>query len=932
MALMNSFYGGRRGASFIIVKNYLDILTMTTDFANGNDFTQVHFDEYVIINNPNKNHPDNGKIFRRGYDYNSSRLISGYVATNSSGTGGWEERNIEAHGAEYIGTIIGPAGKAPLLTITSYADAEARQAEDNFETRQSSGVYSPNGINPGLIPGKEGNTFHDSIEWYCTSVRNDDYGDDTEAYIGFKFPYLVTQMETSWVEPYDANGNKYNANTIFPISRASDDDGSHPYYNKWHLNIPKGIKGDVLRNLKVTTFNDFHDHAIDSNEKTALCRFIKDSETHEWVSQQLYGGDEINYDFFRQQYGYDGEETISALSSFLDGDGNDENQKQILVYEAINYDNKQEGQKIYYYLGDFNQINNVNLENGILTIDFTNDATKQFEMKSIKSIKLGLNSEQEEENSLLEGQLEITYTTNAKQVFQIPWVNGIDYISNDESGLIDLYYTTAGSDEPNFIMRGLKNIENIISLPNGGIKIIYQGGYEQDFPLKTVANIEAKRKYNLPKYKRDTSGKVIYYNYTDDNNIEEGTEVESEAKTIRYTKNQSLDGKPVPLINNQTHEQQTEEVTGIIVTYINGQQELVTDKNNIFNFLEKFEYNEQDGKFTIQQFKDGVEKNLYINYVNSILWDDVNNKLKYGITGNPNASSQINQEIDIPFIQQLDVTDNLDFFVRFSNAWHNGNRRNLVGQEPSWNNIDSVTESAHPRSNANNEDSWYYLGNLFKANVFENIKLFEVGLNWNYGNLKTEVDKLSDTDENIVLKERVDNITEYTDSANDIILEAFNALYPQGIGEQGPSGGLIAYGEDEEIKSLYGFSPVMKDENDNIIIQGGWFFLGTSASGKELIQVGESASTLATGGYLFKTVSDIYQITIEDNINIILSNPMKSIKAGASYTSVINPISQGSLQVIMSGTDITNSCYDSTVRTINIPSVTGDISFRINTG
>mgnify|MGYP007032410312 CR=1 FL=1 len=35
-------------------------------------------------------------------------------------------------------------------------------------------------------------------------------------------------------------------------------------------------------------------------------------------------------------------------------------------------------------------------------------------MKSIKSIKLGLNSEQEEENDLLEGQLEITYTTNAK--------------------------------------------------------------------------------------------------------------------------------------------------------------------------------------------------------------------------------------------------------------------------------------------------------------------------------------------------------------------------------------------------------------------------------------------------------------------------------------------------------------------------------------
>ena len=886
MALMNSFYGGRRGASFVIVKNYQDIPTMVADFARGNDFTEVNYDEYVIINNPNKNHPDNGKLFRRGYDYNSDRKIA-INGNNSS-------EEVEAHGAEYIGTIIGPAGKAPLLTMTSYADAQARQAEDNFETRRSNGQYSPTGVNPGLIPGKEGNTFHDSIEWYCTSVRNDNYGDDTQAYIGFKFPYLVTQLQASWKEPYDTNGNRYNSNSIFPISRASDDDGTHPYYNKWHLDIPKGIKGDTFKNLKVTTYR-------------------------EWLRSLPNSSNRIMYDATQMQ---------QSTETVYEPDQGHQDQA-ILIYKAISYENKQDGQEKYYFLGDFNQISNVNLQNGILTIDFTSDATKQFEMKSIKSIKLGLNSEQED-SGLLEGQLEITYTTNDKQVFQIPWVSKIDYMNNDESGLVDLYYTTAGDDEPKFIMNGLKNIENIISLPNGGIKIIYQGGYEQDFPLKTVANIEAKRKYNLPKYKRDTSGKVIYYNYTDDDNIEEGTEVQSEAKTIRYTKNQSLDGKPVPLINNQTHEQQTEEVTGIIVTYINGQQELVTDKNNIFNFLEKFEYNEQDGKFTIQQFKDGIEKNLYINYVNSILWDEVNNKLKYGITGNPNASSQVNQEIDIPFIQQLDVTDNLDFFVRFSNAWHNGTRRNLIGQEPSWSNIDDTTQSSHPREINNSNDSWYYLGNLFKTNVFENIKLFEVGLNWNYESLKTEVDKLPD--EYNALKERVDNITEWTEQADNIILEAFNALYPQGIGGQGPSGGLIAYGEEEEIKSLYGFSPVLTQDEDNnaIISQGGWFFLGTSASGKELIQVGESASTLATGGYLFRTASDIYQITIVDNTNIVLSNPMKSIKAGASYTSNVSPLSQGVLQIIMSGTDITNSCYDSATRTVSIPSVTGDISFRVN--
>lgn len=136
MAMNNSFYGGRRGASFVIVKNYLDIPSMTADFALGNSFTEVAFEEYVIINNPNKNHPDNGKIFRRWYDYNSNRRIEAHV--NASGAA----IEIEAHGAEYIGTIIGPAGKAPLLTMGAY-DEVKELGDSVFEERRSKGHYSP---------------------------------------------------------------------------------------------------------------------------------------------------------------------------------------------------------------------------------------------------------------------------------------------------------------------------------------------------------------------------------------------------------------------------------------------------------------------------------------------------------------------------------------------------------------------------------------------------------------------------------------------------------------------------------------------------------------------------------------------------------------------------------------------------------------------
>lgn len=117
----NSFYGGRRGASFVIVKRYKTIKDMTKDFSKGANFTQVNFDEYVIIDALKKNDLDNGKIFRRGYDFDSDRLI--YYNTEGEGQNlpeGVDHRTYqtEAYGAEYIGTISGPAGQSPVLKMT----------------------------------------------------------------------------------------------------------------------------------------------------------------------------------------------------------------------------------------------------------------------------------------------------------------------------------------------------------------------------------------------------------------------------------------------------------------------------------------------------------------------------------------------------------------------------------------------------------------------------------------------------------------------------------------------------------------------------------------------------------------------------------------------------------------------------------------------
>ena len=90
----NSFYGGRRGASFIIAKSFKTEEEMIKEFAKGGQYKAVNYDEYVIIDTENKNDITNGKIYRRGYDY-----------TNDMG------------GAEYIGQIVGPAGLGPHAEI-----------------------------------------------------------------------------------------------------------------------------------------------------------------------------------------------------------------------------------------------------------------------------------------------------------------------------------------------------------------------------------------------------------------------------------------------------------------------------------------------------------------------------------------------------------------------------------------------------------------------------------------------------------------------------------------------------------------------------------------------------------------------------------------------------------------------------------------------
>lgn len=109
-----SFYGGKPGVSFVLVKYYETYDAMVADFKKGPEFMDVKFGEYVLINTKNKNDKTNGNVYRRGYEY------------TDSATGG----------AIYIGSIVGPAGPAPAIEVTKYNNIDL----SNYKVKDSKGV------------------------------------------------------------------------------------------------------------------------------------------------------------------------------------------------------------------------------------------------------------------------------------------------------------------------------------------------------------------------------------------------------------------------------------------------------------------------------------------------------------------------------------------------------------------------------------------------------------------------------------------------------------------------------------------------------------------------------------------------------------------------------------------------------------------------
>lgn len=348
---MDSLYGGHQGVSFIIKDSFESIEEAVATCKLGPQYTRCWYGENIIISTPNLNDEDNGKVFNRGLDY-----------TNDMG------------GLVFIAQIVGPAGGTPIFEMgtlqeTKYKstmpieDTDYRKYPIGYETNDSGEIigYELNtsanepiatfpfsqAHHTSLVPGKtaEG-TYNDEILWTWVNVRKANQNADSMFYVGFQIPYLVTEYLSHMVSPYDTSGNLSKN----PTTATRVDDASHPFYSSWDIGVPKGIKGDTMRALRVITPT-----AANRNNIYAPSAITVNSAT---------GAVTIG------NAGYDG----------LDDDIT--NARKILVYDFYYFDNQLNPDPVLIYLGDFNKIDNISLaDDGTLTIDYSHDDNTVFSRK-----------------------------------------------------------------------------------------------------------------------------------------------------------------------------------------------------------------------------------------------------------------------------------------------------------------------------------------------------------------------------------------------------------------------------------------------------------------------------------------------------------------------------------------------------------------------
>ena len=379
---MDSLYGGRPGAPFVIRGTFKSIEEMQKAFKKGPDYKEIWYGEYCIIDTPNKNSFDNGKVFQRGTEY-----------ANADGD------------PKYVGQIVGPQSGVPAFEMTTLEDVKSYakghddkgrkfpvkdQGEPGYETRtwpyqkdeKTVDLYQDWAENvhgndkeikiktftlKDRVAGAERDdsyrikpdTIKDDIEYSWVNIAYP-YGtsDDPESgeglfasaktLVGFKTPYPVEGFTVSSKLPYTDN----EAGIFEDPTRIYEEPSTvgHPYAYQWNITLPAGIKGESIRNLRILTRAQAEDARDHGGYKVAAIYVPSDIK----VTSELKGS---RYDY-----------KDATTASTFNGDNIDAwknhsaTNAQFWFCDVYMHDAKRNGDKYLVYLGEAEKLSRVDLE------------------------------------------------------------------------------------------------------------------------------------------------------------------------------------------------------------------------------------------------------------------------------------------------------------------------------------------------------------------------------------------------------------------------------------------------------------------------------------------------------------------------------------------------------------------------------------------
>lgn len=531
---MDSLYGGHPGVSFVLKGSFKSVSEMADAFGRGAEYKDVWYNEYAIIDTKNKNHKDNGKIYRRGLNFQG-----------------------ENGGAIYVGQIVGPSSGTPYFQVNSIDNVKKKANEelDDYEYRRyptgknddGAFITTDSGSQIGefdfsqndysLVPGKNGDEYNDSIKYTWVNIRNDGVNPDDEDsysdswfYVGLQIPYHVTDYKVHTVSPYNDKGVFSDTATVENKSEVADD-GSfvHPFYSIWDVGVPRGVKGDAIRNLRVITIDDsFVSEYGESGDKYIYrpSALVVDDKSGAASFAEITAAN-------RSEMTY----TPTAEDASLN--------RQIVAFDFYMFDNIRNPAPFLIYIGDFRTIREVNVsDNGTIRVTYTNgsDTVLDQRIRWINSASLTTG------NGSAGGTLSFEYNNNSNgrpgiESFNICFVKNIS-VADDGT----VTYTYCGNPDINMLPEGAKLVGNdgsgVYSVEKK-IKWIDNvsldpttGKFGMRFNNSTLENQDDFDYSTILDYVRDitideSNGKIVLYHTTLSN---DGDERDSSGNIIPGTK------------------------------------------------------------------------------------------------------------------------------------------------------------------------------------------------------------------------------------------------------------------------------------------------------------------------------------------------------------------------------------------------------------